>query len=249
MLVKLLQMILATGMALAGMQAKRSDTAALRSRRSFEVHITKAPRWKNACLQVSIDQVNRSSDPLFLPAMGFFIQSSAIYTTTGSEDRNKIQWYTVYGASDVFDLSATPLAPGMTVHGDYCVGPTFAVVNAKKKTRRQVPLRGKLRIYATYYASRQDWLSHKSQMEEMNNTPPSNWPKLPKVLQPKVVTVIVPIPCRESACNPDCDEPPTVLEGEGMVIPDMLSDEHEWNKRGEAITEELERKLSPCPEP
>jgi hypothetical protein len=167
-------------------------------------------------------------------------------STAGSGQRQRTRCFTVYGASDILDLSATPLAPGATEHNDYCVGPTVSVTNLQKKTRRQLPLRGKLRIDATYYLSMQDWRTHESQVEDMFRTPPSKWPKPLTVLQPKVVTVIVPIPCRESACNPDCGEPPLYLEGEMVVVPDTLSDAHGWNDRGKAITEELEQKLSPC---
>src|SRR5580765_8575082 len=134
MLGKLLPLMLATVMALAGTQTKRSDSAAPHSLRPFEVHITKPPQWKNACLQVSIDRVNRSSATLFLPAMGLFISSSAVSSTAGSGERQRTRWFTVYGASDILDLSATPLAPGATEHGDYCVGPTVAVTNPPQKT-------------------------------------------------------------------------------------------------------------------
>src|SRR6266699_4240372 len=170
---KLLLMILTVAVAIAGMEPKRGTSPTQRSPRPLKVRITRPLLWKNGCLQVSIDRVNRSSNPLFLPAMGLYIASSATLAVTMSRERHKVEWFLVYGASDVLIISAAPLAPGGTEHDDTCVGPTFAVTNTKKKTRREVPLRGKLRIYAYYYLSKQDWLAHKSQSEETSRTAPS----------------------------------------------------------------------------
>lgn len=238
---KLLPMIVVICMALGGLQGKMGDSAA-KSLRPFEVRVTKPPRWKGSCLQVSIDRVNRSESSLYLPAMGLVIASSATSVVSG-----KLKWFTVYGATDILDTSAAPLPAGMTQHNDYCVGPTFAVVDVKNKTRRQVPIRGKLRVYASYFLSERDWRTNQSQIEDSLGVPPDKWQG--KVLRPGEVTITVSIPCRELTCNPDCDEPPLVQGNETEVIPDTLSDAHDWNNRGKAITEELERKMFPCVTP
>jgi len=226
--------------ALGGVLGQTSDSA--KSLHPLEIRITAPLRWKGSCLQVSIDRVNRSAGSPYLPVMGMLMASSTTSLVSG-----KLKWFTVYGASDILDTSATPLQSGITQHNDYCVGPTFAVVDLKNKTRRQVPVRGKLRVYASYFLSEQDWHTNESQVEEMLRIPLSQWQA--KVLRPKAVTITVPIPCREPACNPNCDAPPFVQGNETEVIPDTLSDAHDWNNRGKAITEELEQKLFPCLSP
>ena len=52
---------------------------------------------------------------------------------------------------------AAPIAPGATVHNDYSLRPVVAVVNLKKETRREIPLRGKLRVEAFYFLTGEDW--------------------------------------------------------------------------------------------
>jgi hypothetical protein len=246
---KQLPIMLARIMALAGMQAKRSNLADQQSSRPLEVRITEPLQWKTDCLQISIDRVNRSSNPLFLPAMGLYIDSSAIRAASVSGKLEGLAWGSIYGGHEIIDLSATPLAPDQTVHDDRCLRSTFTITNMKKETRRQVPVRGKLRIHAYYFLSEQDWLTNKSQHEEMLRTPPSKWPKPLKLLNPKEATAIVPIPCRESPCDPNCDSPPIILDGEAQVFPDAATYEREWNERGNTINRELAQTLSPCAAP
>jgi hypothetical protein len=246
MLGKLLPVMLAAFLIFAGMRAGRSSSANLQSQQPLEVFITELLQWKNGCLQVSIDRVNRSSNPIFLPGSGLYISSSATTAVPPSGHNIEISWFPVYGASDLLDLSATPLAPGETKHNDTCVGPTFFVTNLKKETRREVQVRGQLRIDASYFLSEQDWLTNKSEREEMLRTAPDKWPK---PLQPEVATVIMSIPCYESPCKASCDGPPIVLDGEVMIVPDVGSFERESNERGRAINEELAKRFSPCPAP
>jgi hypothetical protein len=245
---KPLPMMLAAVMAVAGMQVQRRKPPAAQLTHPLAVRISKPLQWKNGCLQVSIDRLNRSSNPIFLPSRGLYAASSTTKAVTPSEQRPAVKWSTVYGAADLVDWDAAPLAAGETRHDDMCVGPTFAVTNLKKKTRRHVPVRGRLKIYAYYFLSEQDWLANKSQHEEMFRTAPSKWPKPLNILEPEEVTVTVPIPCRESPCNPACEGPPIVLNDEVQIIPDV-TDMPEWNERGQAINKELAQKLSPCSAP
>ena len=249
MLDKQLSMILATVIALAGMQAKRSNLADQQSSRPLEVRITEPLQWKTDCLQIGLDRVNHSSNVLFLPAMGLYIDSSAIRVASVSGKSEGPAWGSIYGGHEIIDFSATPLAPEQTVHDDICLRSTFAVTNTKKETRRQVPVRGKLQIHAYYFLSERDWLTNKSQREEMLRTPPSKWPKPLKLLHPEEATAILPIPCRESPCDPNCDSTPIILDGEAQFFPDAATYEREWNERGNTINRELAQKMSPCPGP
>jgi hypothetical protein len=242
---KLLPLMFAVVIAPAGMQLERSNLADQQSNRPLEVRITKPLLWETDCLQISIDRVNRSSNLLFPPAMGLYVDSSDTSTTRVSGNRHGIVWATIYGGHEIRDLSATPLAPGETVHDDRCLRPTFVVTNMKKETRREVSVRGKLQIHGYYFLSEQDWLTNKSQLDEM----PSRRSKPLKVLRPEHATVSVPIPCRESACDPDSDRPPIILDGEAQFFPDTAMNRREWNERGNAINAELAKKLSPCPAP
>jgi hypothetical protein len=42
----------------------------------LEVRIVKAPQWEKDCLSISLDRINHSSLPLFLPDMGLYISTS-----------------------------------------------------------------------------------------------------------------------------------------------------------------------------
>jgi len=158
-------------------------------------------------------------------------------------EMSRVRWFNVEGVSDVVVLDAEPLAPGQTKHDDTCLASTVAVVDLKEKTSRQLPLRGKMTISAYYFLSERDWLTNKSQREAMFGTSRNTWPK---VLKPEVTTIIVPIPCRETACKPACDVPPLVREGERQIIPDVVSDEPKWIERGKAVSAELEKLRPSC---
>jgi hypothetical protein len=246
MIGKLLPMMLAAALVSAGMLAERTNSVPMQSQEPLNVFVTEPVRWENGCLHVSIDRLNRSSNPVFVPGSGLFVSSSGINAVPPSGHNPEVTWFPVYGASDLLDLSAAPLAPGEKKHNEMCVGPTFHVTDMKKETRREVPVRGQLRIDAYYFLTEHDWLINKSQREEMLRTAPAKWQN---VLQPEVATVIMPIPCRESPCNRGCDGPPIVLDGEMRIIPDVGGSDREWNERGKAINEELAQKLPACPAP
>jgi hypothetical protein len=243
---KSLPMMLATAMMLAGLQVNKSNSRTAQLPLPLEVRITEPLHWKNGCLLVSIDRVNRSSAALFLAENGLIVASSGINAVSPSGHNPEVNWYPVYGVSDIRIFIAQPLAPNEAKHDALCVGPTFPVTDMKKETRREVPLRGQLKIYAYYFLTQQDWLTNRSQQEAMLRTSSEN---RPKVLEPELTTAIMTIPCRESGCNPGCDGPPVVFDGEARIVPDIAASELEWNERGKAINAELAEKLSPCPAP
>ncbi len=239
---RLILAIIAVVVALSAMSARSDSGGGQPPSKPLEVRITRPLSWRNNCLQVNIDRVNRSSTALFLPVQGLSIGSSTtLVTETGESSR--VRWVAVWGVSDIINSGAESLAPGATKHDDICLPPSTAVVNLKEKTSRQLPLRGKLMISATYFLTEQDWLRNKSQVDAMFKTAPNTWPK---VKPPKVTTITAPIPCRETACLPACEEPPLLREGEVKVIPDTVSDEPSWIERGRVVSTELEKKQAPC---
>lgn len=224
-------------------QAQESHATNHQSAPPLEIRITKPLQWEGDCLHVSFQRVNRSAAPLFLPVQGLDIASSFKLSSSAPGNGDGEKWLIVNGGSEIVILDAKTLAPGASLSDDYCIGLNLAVVNHQKKTRRQVSLRGKLRIYTRYFLTEQDWLTHKSQRQQMFRTPPNKWPK---VLQPQVTTVEIRIPCPKANCSAECDEPPPILEGENIVIPDVARTIPDWNERGEKINEELARRLPSC---
>lgn len=188
----------------------------------LEIHLANPPHWKNFCLEVSIRRTNRSKSPIFLPSFaGVLINSSVTDATNTLGQGTGVAWFTVYGMSDIIDRSVTRLAPGETKRDTYCIRDTFPVVDSEKKMRRQVRLRGYLRVYARYYREAPNWQISKQQREEMAQTPPSKWKNADRLNGGSVMTEI-PIPCPEGASKPDCTIPPPIFQGEhGVPIPDV----------------------------
>jgi hypothetical protein len=188
----------------------------------LEIHLANAPHWKNFCLEVSISRTNRSKSPIFLPSFaGVLINSSVTDATNTLGQGTGVAWFTVYGMSDIIDLSVTRLAPGEIRRDTYCIWDTFPVVDSEKKMRRQVRLQGYIRIYATYYREAPNWQISKQRREEMAQTPPSKWKNADRWNSGSVMTEI-PIPCPEGVNKPDCTIPPPIFQGErGVPIPDV----------------------------
>lgn len=211
----------------------------------LEVRLTKPPQWMNGCLSVSLDRINRSSFPLFLPDMGLYISTSVNELRDDAGMKDGQEWINVYGASDMVSWDATAIAPGATVHEEGCLPPTVFVVNLKKKTRREILLRGRLRIDAYYFLTEKEWQHNKSWHEEMLHISPGQEDKIAHQY-PKVVTIFAAIPCREPACGPGCDDPPLILQGENRVLPDVFYLDPDWGARGKRISDELARKSPAC---
>jgi hypothetical protein len=109
-----------------------------------------------------LDRKNRSSLPLFLPAVGLFISTSVNELNDVAATEVEQKWVNVYGSTDVIILEATSLAPGATPHEEGCLSPHVFVVNIEKGTRRAIPLRGRLQIEAYYFLSEKEWQTFKS---------------------------------------------------------------------------------------
>jgi hypothetical protein len=68
----------------------------------------------------------------------------------------------VRGVSDIVGWDAEPLAPNSPSHKNYCIGETVWVVNQKKETRREIPIRGKMRISVSFFLNEGVWKENKA---------------------------------------------------------------------------------------
>jgi len=216
----------------------------------LEVRVTAPPRWENGCLLVTLDRMNHSSVPVFLTKMGPYFYVALDVSRGEAKTSQAIEWVNVYGDSDIRSLEADSLAPGATVHNEFCLGPTIWVVNLKKETRREIPIRGKLRVDVSYFPTEEFWKRNKQwyidppaylERDGKPNDPPGD-------IAPKRSRIFVAIPCSDTTCKPGCTRPPMGLPGEVRPVPDVYFITPEWNDRGRLVTDELARKFPPCSE-
>jgi hypothetical protein len=208
----------------------------------LEIRIRAPLKWKKGCLILSVDRINHAPRTLFLPHHGLYIFTPATEVPNEAGKKNGVEWINLYGLSDIGDWDAEPIAPGKTVHSEYCLAANVAVVNEEQKTRREIPVRERLRIDAFYFLTKGDWETNKGQKEEMLNLADDELKRM-NVLYPQINTIFLPIPCSEVGCVVDCETPPDVRYGEMRVVPDVYE---EWDARGRAITEEIDRKSQRC---
>jgi hypothetical protein len=208
----------------------------------LEIRIRAPLKWKKGCLILSVDRINHAPRTLFLPHHGLYIFTPATEVPNEAGKKNGVEWINLYGLSDIGDWDAEPIAPGKTVHSEYCLAANVAVVNEEQKTRREIPVRERLRIDAFYFLTKVDWETNKGQKEEMLNLADDELKRM-NVLYPQINTIFLPIPCSEVGCVVDCETPPDVRYGEMRVVPDVYE---EWDARGRAITEEIDRKSQRC---
>ena len=211
----------------------------------LEIRISAPLRWHRDCLSISLDRINHSSRPLFLPTKGIWISLSVREVPDETGKTNGIEWINLYGLSDIGIWEADPIAPGKTVHSEYCLAPTIAVINLGQKTWREIPVQGKLRIDAYYFLTKEDWLTNRRQHQEMLELSEDELKRV-TVLYPQASTAFSAIPCPERSCASTCDVPPTVLYGELRIVPDVYVYDSDWVARGHAVNEELAKKTEPC---
>jgi hypothetical protein len=210
---------------------------------SLEVRLTSPPRWENGCLLVSLDRINRSSSSIYLTKMGPYFYIALSVSPTGPEEVN---WVNVYGVSDLKTSDAVPLLPASTVHNEFCLAPTIWVVDREKQTHREIPVRGKLRIDASFFSSEDAWRANK-ESHSKNVIPPLRPDAPVNVPEPEWSRTFAAIPCPpNSNCIGSCQQPPSGLQGEYRAVPDVYGLDPEWNARGKLLTEELNTKFPGC---
>jgi hypothetical protein len=218
------------------------------SQQPLEVRVTE-PSWDKGCLKFSVDRINHASTSLYLSGMGPYISLAVKDEAPETGNSQDARWVNIYGLTESVSVSweAAPIAPGATVHNDYCFRAAVAVVNPTKETRREIPLRGQLREEAFYFLSEEDWKKDKHYHEEMfsEHSKPRKRPKFPKT---ESTTAYVEIPCHEVGCNAECEKPPIVLPDEQRILPDFFSFDAKANARGNAISNKLARKFPACAE-
>jgi len=174
--------------------------------------------------------------------MGLYIYTSVNQLTEAASNEGNLTWINVFGASDLVSWDAKEMPSGTTLHSQLCLHPQVAIVNMKAQSRRLIPLRGKLKIEAFYFPTEEALRVYKSERERAHYTPDAS----PNFHYPDMVTILADIPCRESHCNPACDQPPPILYGENRFIPDVFYLEKDWGLRGLRIDEELSQKYPAC---
>jgi hypothetical protein len=203
----------------------------------LEIHVD-TPKWVNGCLDLTVDRVNISTQTLYLPdwdGVIFSLSAKLIHDDPSKKDEEI--WQEFYGLSDIVYLDAYQLAVGSKTTDHFCLPETFAVVNQQEKTRRQVAVRGRLKIVASYFATEEDSRAYKAENEK-------RWP-MP--WRSPSASLEIPLPCLpQSECAADCTTPPPIAEGERLVIPDVFQFHKDWNDRGKTLADALSRKYSAC---
>jgi hypothetical protein len=203
----------------------------------LEIHVD-TPKWVNGCLDLTVERVNISAQTLYLPeweGVIFSLSTKLIHNDPSKKDQEI--WEEFYGLSDIVYLDTYQLAAGSKTTDHFCLPETFAVVNQQGKTRRQVAVRGRLKIVASYFASEEDWRAYKA----ANEKPwPTSWRSPSASLE-------IPLPWSpQSEGTADCTASPPITEGERFVVPDVFQFYEDWNERGKALADTLSRKYSAC---
>lgn len=197
-----------------------------------------SPKWVNGCLDLTIERVNVSKQTIYIPdweGVVFFLSTKMIHNDPSGKDAEL--WLPFYGLSDIVTYDAHQLAAASKTTDHFCLPETFAVVNQQEKTRRQVAVRGHVKIVASYFPTEEDWRTNKAEQEK-------HWPTLWR--SPSALLEIL-LPCSSQPdCISDCPTPPPITEGERVVIPDVYQFYRDWNDRGKTLADALYRKYSAC---
>jgi hypothetical protein len=201
----------------------------------LEIRLSEPLRWENGCLVTSLDRINRSSSSLFLPNMGPYFDIALDVSGDGSQSGDELAWVNIFGIVDMRDTSRESVAPGALVHNAFCFGPTVWVSTMTRHTRREISVRGKMRISVLYFLSEEDSKRYHKFGEVGPLGRPQQW-----------ITIFADIPCPKSTCESDCNKPPIGIRGEVRMVPDAGQFFPEILANGEELTNELSRKFPPC---
>jgi hypothetical protein len=202
----------------------------------LEIHVD-TPKWMNGCLDLTVERVNISTQTIYVPEWGrvtFLLSTKLIHDDPSRKDDEF--WLPFFGLSDIVTFEADPLAAGSKTTDHFCLPETFAVVNQQRKTRRQVEVRARVKIVASYFPTEQDWRTNKSEQEKHM---PTSWRSPSASLE-------MLLPCLPRSECVDCNASPLITEGEGVVIPDVFQFHKDWNDRGKTLAEALYRTYPAC---
>ena len=214
----------------------QNSVAQPRTAPMLEIHVN-TPKWVNGCLDLTIERVNVSTQTIYLPEWEGVIFQLSTKLIRNSPSTNEEVWLAFYGLSDIVYRDAQKLAAGAKATDHFCLPETAAVVNQQEKTRREVAVRGHVRIVASYFPTEEDWKTNEAEWEK-------HWPMF---WHSPSASLDIALPCLpQSECTANCTIPAPIVEGEGCVVPDVFQYNRDWNKRGKALGEALNRKYSAC---
>jgi hypothetical protein len=203
----------------------------------LEIHVD-TPKWVNGCLDLTVERVNISTQTIYVPeweGVIFWLSTKLIHRDPSRKDDEF--WLPFYGLSDIVTFDAHQLAAGSKTADHFCLPETFAVVDQQGKTRRQVAVRGNLRVVASYFPTEEDWRTNKAEQEK-------HWPTL---WRSPSASLEIPLPWSPKfEGTADCTNAPPIAEGERVMIPDVYDFYKDWNERGKTLADTLSRKYSAC---
>jgi hypothetical protein len=203
----------------------------------LEIHVN-TPTWLNGCLDLTIERVNVSSQTIYLSdwdSFSFSLSARQIHNDRKNEDRDV--WLLFYGPNDRVDPDAREFPAGSRTTDHFCLPETFSVVNKQQKTRRQVEVRGRVKIAASYFPTEEEWKASRAEQEKHMPTP---W-------RSPSASVEMIVPCLpQSECVMNCKTAVPIIEGESIVVPDVFRSYKDWNDRGNALSITLDLQHPPC---
>jgi hypothetical protein len=125
-----------------------------------ETRLAEPLRWENGCLAAKVDHINRTSGPLFLTKMGPYFDFAVDVSKDDSQTGDDLEWVNSFGVIDILDERSDLVAPGSSVHNSFCFDPTVWVTNIHRKTRREIAVRGKMRIEVSFFLNEMDSKSY-----------------------------------------------------------------------------------------
>jgi hypothetical protein len=201
----------------------------------LEIRLAEPLRWESGCLAAKVDRVNRASGPLFLTKMGPYFDMALDVSKDDSQPGDDLEWVNIFGAKDLWDTGSDLVAPGSSVHNSFCFGPTVWVTNIHRRTRREISVRGKMRIEVSYFLNEKDARSYERHGEQGPLGRTRQWAR-----------IFVDIPCPKTSCESECNKPPIGIHGERRVVPDVGYFLPEFNAHGKDLADELSRKFPSC---
>lgn len=216
----------------------------------LEIHAD-TPTWMNGCLNLTVERINVSKQTIYLPdwdRIVFFLSTNL--THHDPSRKNEEFWLVFYGISDIVSFDANQLAAGSKTTDHFCLPDKFAVVNQREKTRRQIEVRGHVKIVASYFPTEEEWRKNKAEEEQQFSTqwrPPLEKHRPGTGWFPLQASVEILVPCLpQSECIADCRIPPPVTDAEFVAVPDVFRSRKDWNDLGKTVTDALYGEYSAC---
>jgi hypothetical protein len=204
----------------------------------YQAHVDSI--YQSALLRLSVDVTNRSAEAMYLPVKYLRVELQAIRTQTLTLQGEEHVWLPLYGVGgDIVapDWLAEALKPGETRHQDICFFNSASVTDLQIPEGRRIPLRGKFRISAKYFASRELWQHYKN--ASVRDGAGDNRDGTPG---PQVVDFETDIPCFCAGCRVGCNTPPLILAGETVSAIDISAK----SEKGMAINKQVARTFPGC---